>query len=323
MDAQDLLAAETSGGFDLLERQAGEDRSDGISLDRLAIEIEKTPPGPVADAAWQAFLALFYAAYPNPPELPALRAQYAGQVGVLLSAARWAASPLPVADCTQDPDLDGQPECVLASEQVYALFETGPGALTYAFALSKSGVHQIIGPSSQFASGTSDPETWDLLAGLAADPAVYPGAFFDNRGPYQAALGRGRLIFTSGDSGYTKLFTLLPGGIRVEIQTHSPLTIQVPLALDPWVRFSPGWADRYSGQLNGNTWTWKLAGGPQVLVTSSARLSPFSFIDSRDRMDRVEDPNSEPPAGHFLPFPLSLVEIYAAGNTMTEIRLIP
>jgi hypothetical protein len=146
MDAQDLLAAETSGGFDLLERQAGEDRSDGISLDRLAIEIEKTPPGPVADAAWQAFLALFYAAYPNPPELPALRAQYAGQVGVLLSAARWAASPLPVADCTQDPDLDGQPECVLASEQVYALFETGPGALTYAFALSKSGVHQIIGP---------------------------------------------------------------------------------------------------------------------------------------------------------------------------------
>jgi hypothetical protein len=276
----------------------------------------------VTEAAWQAHLALFNPTSPNPPELPALRAHYAGQIGALLAAARWAADPAPLSDCTQDPDRDGQPECILASEQVYALFETETGALAYLFIRSQTGAHQVVGPSSQFTSGMSGAENWDFHAGLAADPEVYPGGFSDDHGPYQAVFEGSALKLSSLDDGYAKIFTLLSDGLRAEIRAGGPLRLQLPLALDPWARFYPGWEERYSGQLNGNTWSWALAGGPQVQVDSSSPITVQSFIDTLDRMDIVEDPNFEFPPGHFLPFPLSLVEVEVEGETTVEVRLV-
>jgi hypothetical protein len=322
MDAQDLLAAKPSGSFEHQGPPAGEAGPTGVGLDGFASEIENAPRGLVTEAAWQAHLALFNPASPNPPELPALRAHYAGQTGALLAAAEWAADPAPLSDCTQDPDRDGQPECILASEKVYALFETETGALSYLFIRSQAGAHQVIGPSSQFTSGMSSAENWDFQAGLAADPEVLPGAFSDNRGPYQAVFEGGVLKLSSLDNGYAKNFTLLLDGLRAEIQVGEPLRLQIPLALDPWSRFSPGWEERYSGRLDGNTWSWALAGGPQVQVDSSTPLAAHSFVDTFDRMDRVEDPNFEFPPGHFLPFPLSLVEVEVEGVTTVEVRLV-
>ena len=55
--------------------------------------LSQAPDNSLSQAAWQAYLALFAPVYPAPEELPALRANYRGQVWSLLEAARWAEHP--------------------------------------------------------------------------------------------------------------------------------------------------------------------------------------------------------------------------------------
>ena len=302
-------------------------------------KLNASPSNFLTAAAWQAYLALLAPLAPAPQGLENLRATYLGQVEPLLAAARWADSPNPEATCAVDLDQDGRPECILASENFFAVFEIESGALTYLFALTESGPHQLIGPSSQFLTGASQPTEWDLSRGLAADPEVIPGAFAGPGGPYQAALDSGSLTFTSLD-GFSKTYRLTPSGLRLEYRTSIPVLAQLPLALDPWVRFSPGWSDRYHGQAIPQGWTWELlpatlASGIQaappltgtrtlhVEINSSAPLSTRSFVESKPYLSIPEDPNRDYPAGHFLPFPMAVVEFSSPGDFSVEIQVVP
>lgn len=348
LGTQDLLALEPAGEYipdgDHATGPGGSelDETSAEVFQRLAAAELAIPASPLVQAAWQALLALYAPTWPNPAELAELRRTYAGQVNALLEAAGWAANPTPRLDCDRDIDLDGQPECTLASTDALAFFEPDSGALTYLFAClpaetqasatkaapggGKAGcqadVHQVIGPSSQLAVGQSDPARWDLSAGLAADPAVIPGAISGGAGPYEVSGSGGRLTFTSRVSGVTKTFSTLPAGLRADLSTRQPLDIQVPVLFDPWDRFQPGWGEIYHGESDANVWTWSLADGLQVQVTASRHLSANSFLDSRALLMGVEDPNIDFPAGHYLPFPLSLVEIQGQGDFSIEIRLL-
>jgi hypothetical protein len=159
-------------------------------------------------------------------------------------------------------------------------------------------------------------------AGEAADPAVLPGAFFDDRGPYQVnRVEPGLLVFTS--PGMRKAYSLTPSGLRIEIQPETPLSVQIPLAVDPWNRFTPGWGSRYTGEAIPGGWSWGLDGGPRVSVISSADLVLQEFTASRSFVGTVEDPNRDFPPGHFLPFPMALVEVQGAREITIVVELLP
>jgi hypothetical protein len=302
-------------------------------------DINAAPPNPLTAAAWQAYLALLSPLAPAPQGLENLRAAYLGQVEPILAAARWADQPASEATCGVDLDQDGQPECILSSENFFAVFEIHSGALTYLFALTENGPHQLIGPSSQFLTGASQPSEWDLSRGLAADPEVIPGAFAGPGGPYQVALESDSLTFTSLD-GLSKSYQLTPSGVQLEYHSSIPVQAQLPLALDPWVRFSPGWSDRYHGQAIPQGWSWELSPATpvpgiqatptlagtrplHVEIRSSAPLTTHSFLETQPYLAIPEDPNRDYPAGHFLPFPLAVVDFSSPGDFSVEIEVIP
>jgi hypothetical protein len=293
------------------------------ALDAWLDELRQAPPGPLGQAAWQAWEMLAAPVSPFPSALPSLRLHYSGQVGLLLAAARWSVLPAPAADCSQDLDLDGSTECVLASDRVFALFEPGSSSLSSLFILDDGSTpHQLIASSAQFITGLSSPEGWDLTSGDIADPAVLPGAFRDDRGPYQIdQVEQGRLVFSSLET--RKTYILTPNGLRVEIQGENPLPIQLPLAVDPWARFTPGWGNRYVGEAVPGGWSWGLAGGVRASVLTSQEMVIHEFTASRSLVGTVEDPNRDYPPGHFLPFPMAVVEVQGSRDIILTIELLP
>ncbi len=284
--------------------------------------LSDTDAGPLLEAALQSMLALASLPAGDDPRLGAVRSISAGQVNVLLAAAAWAQDPQPVSDCETDIDLDGKPDCVLASLMVYTVYDPDLGALTHAFALTPSGEHQWIAPSSQFTFDAGDPATWDPSLGLAADPGVIPGAFSDSSGSYQAEIEPGRLVFTSSSRGSVKTFTLLEVGLRIELIGAHGAALSLPLALDPWQRFSPGWGDLYQGSLTADGFNWGAPDGFALQVSSSAPLAASTFKDTEQLMGKVENPNTEYLPGHYLPFPLALLEITPGQELVLTFKLV-
>jgi hypothetical protein len=300
-------------------------------LNSLTISAAAEAANPAGQSAWDAYLALFASLPPNPPQLPQLRSLYAGEIGNLLAAASWAQSPQPRADCNADSDQDGELECILASENYFALFENKGARLVYLFIKDEttghqSAIHQLIAPTSQFLVGLSDPTSWDLASGIAADPGAIMGAFSDAQrtwDEYQPSVEQDRISFTSLDGAVRKTFSFSESGLRVDYHFPGPAQVRIPLGLDPWRRFTPGWGDRYFGEQTGDGWSWRLASGPRVEIRSSGSLSASAFTESHALLAAEEDPNYDYPRGHYLPFPLALVEVYAEGDFYIQLDFSP
>ena len=308
-------------------------------------KLRRAPENPLGLAAWQMYQALFAPAYPSPLELPALRANYLGQVNTLLEAAGWADCTKEylklsayclepekiIVDCGPDLDLDKQPECLLASKNFFGVFEINGGYLSFAFGRDASGnVHQLLAPSSELLSGLSEATTWDLSAGIGADPEVIPGAFsdltpvgsVDLQTVYQVVPLADGITLTSPDGTLSKTFRLSSEGLNVTYQTSTPVRTQIPLVLDPWLRFLPGWMNNYKSGQERQSWYWAVQSSTQnqtgrsrgqinsfnIEIHSSAEFSTQTFKDTQDILASPENPNRENPPGHFLPFPLAMVE---------------
>ena len=168
--------------------------------------------------------------------------------------------------------------------------------------------------------GLSDPTTWDLSAGLQADPTVIAGAFTDDRDPYQVIEGQDTLIFQHKER--LKKYHLTPSGIRFEYQTTTPSTWEIPLPLDPGRRFHPDWADDYRIITSKNGVELSVGSGVKVEIEASSELSNHSFNVTQDRMGRQENPNYEYPPGHYLPFPMVLLELEPTDRGYLEIKII-
>jgi hypothetical protein len=327
IDAYNLLTARSRQGIlasspDVSDLSAQADNA-------LLAALQNAPTNSLRAAAWQAFAALSAPVFPAPKDLPTLRENYTSNVWSLIEAANWAEKPARVVDCTQDPDHDGLAECILASDTYYAQFEVQTGALTHAFAIlpgeaDGENMHQWIAPSSQFISGLSDPLYWNLNAGPAADPSVIFGAFDEPGMDYQVNTAGDCLIFTASSNDTRKTFCLYAGGLEVEYRfaKQPPFSsLQIPLALDPWRRFTSDWAQAYQGYRLVNGWNWELNSGPRVRIFTDANLRLESFLDSRGFFDRPEDPNLDYPPGHTLPFPLALVKIPVQGNLNLQLKI--
>jgi hypothetical protein len=165
----------------------------------------------------------------------------------------------------------------------------------------------------------SDPSSWDLSAGWRADPFVIPGAFADPGEPFSASIRDGQLVFTR--PGLEKSYRLTPNGLQVTYHSQASKTVQVPLAIDPWRRFSPNWGDSYTGSPIPDGWAWGLTDGPYLEIKTNTDMVHHSFSDTRHIMGSVENPNYDYPPGHYLPFPVSLVEIDIPETTDLQIEL--
>jgi hypothetical protein len=254
---------------------------------------------------------------PHPTALDELRSIYAGQLEVLLKAASWAADPVPTSSCDFDLDMDGRCECLLASESVFAAFDGTTGTLTYLFIKTPSGIHQVVAPSSQFVVGLGDPSSWSLDRGPNADPMVITGAFAGEMGVMQPSLGIDRLTMTGNGNLIT--YRIIPGGLSVEYRTDQPLSTRIPLVLDPWLRYTPGWGERYLGENSPPGWTWQIDSGPSAQIRTNAKMTVSSFAETRKMMASSENPNAEFPPGHFLPFPLVILTLESSGDFFVEI----
>lgn len=293
---------------------------------RLVSRLVNTPDGVIKNLAWEAYFALLT---PNPPggqNLNHLRAGFLGNIGHLLAAATWADHPGEIATCSTDPDLDGVPECVLANERLFTLFEVDGARLVVAFWMTHTGPQQVIAPYAQFTIGLGDPATWDPALGPAGDPALVPGAFSDSSGrwePYQPTLLPQGLTFTSLDGRRSKTFTLTPDGLHASYRgpQDQTISVQIPLALAPQRRFMPGWAARYHTEQHPGLLVWKVDGGPLAAIATGASAQITAFNQGYGQLAFPEDPNFDYPPGHYQPFPFALVEVEGSGAFEIELRL--
>lgn len=281
------------------------------------------PSNAITQSAWQAYQATFVSLSQNPPITPLIRSSFMGQIKEILTAGNWAADPTPQITCEVDPDQDGQPECILASKQIFSLIELEGARLAFLFGLSPTGPHQFVGPSTQFYIDTNSLPTTDIppvetsnLNGTIMDYSSTENLYT----PHPEASG---ISFTSKDGSNTKTFRLTDLGIQISYHAASRVISQITLAIDPWRRFYPNWGNQFIYKKIDQGWSWGYQDGPTMEITSTTGLKFTPFTASHSWMILPENPNIDYPTGHFIPFPLALLEIHANGDSQVQINLFP
>jgi hypothetical protein len=321
-DASDpRQAPDSSIPIDIYNSQGPATAYDSVTLrNEILSRLESAPDNPLTDSAWEMFFLL--TAPVDDPKLAELNAQYLGDILTLLTAADWAQAPAAQSTCTVDLNADRLPDCVLANNQFFAVFENDGGRLSYLFSHDGKEVHQLVAPGWQFTTGLSDRTEWQPEFGHAADPSQIPGAFFDSESPwhnYTPTLNNdGSATFASVD-GQTKTYRLVEDGVQLEVN-GAPLALKSGLALDSWSRFEPGWGNDYHAQIESDSMAWRLDGGPSVsLQVSDGNL--FAFNDTLEYLSKLENPNQDFPPGHYLPLPMAVVEFQIVDDVMIQLKI--
>ena len=310
LDAYELTALGGTASPLPLEKQI--DWIDPL-FQNIADDLLNAPQNMLTSAGWQYLDTLYAPVPPQTPELAKLRTHYLGQTRALIAASQWADQPANTATCSLDIDYDEEPECILASRTIYTIYDQKTSALVYAFTRADDGdLHQIIAPSSLLISGLGDPSSWDPSNGLSADPQVIIGAFVSSDPPDHLYIEENNLVFQWDENHiHKKIYSLKSDRISVhfEAQGTERFNTRIPIVVDPWLRFTAGYADRYPFSIEGSTLSINVVGGPSISITGPGAVSVNHFAESREYMADPENPNLDYSAGHYLPFPLIEVEL--------------
>ncbi len=287
--------------------------------------LQKAPANQISDLAWQVYNKL---TSPGAGDLVSLNSNYIGQVGELISAAYWANQPNSISTCAQDLDHDGLNECILSNDNIFAILEPEGGYIPFVFSNDRRGIHQIIGPTWELMTGMSDPSTWRMASGVLSDPGQILGAFpdqFSNWNNYIINIEENKISLVNDNMTMRKSFTVLPDGMVIEIynNTTAPFKGSLPLVLDTWVRFTPGWGDLYQAEQGATEFRWSIASDISVAINSTDEMSAFPFNAAHSILSSAEDPNFDYPIGHYLPFPMALVQINPSSYYSVNISIRP
>jgi hypothetical protein len=283
------------------------------------------PKNKITDLAWQVYASL---SHPSSSELLPLSANYIGQIGHILAAAEWVDQPFSITTCNIDLDYDGENECILANKSIFLTIEPKGAYIPYIFSNDKNGAHQIVGPTWEFILGLADPSTWDLSLGVMSDPGQIPGAFADNADDledYKITLLDNEILFESDISPLHKSFKITNNDILVNIQDsrQSSNPFQIPFVLDPWIRYTAGWGNKYISTTTSQGIQWGIKQGLSIELHSNTQIQIYPFNATHNEMAYPEDPNFDYSRGHYLPYPMALSEIYSTGVTSVDIVINP
>jgi hypothetical protein len=238
----------------------------------------------------QAWLTYFNFTTPSAdPKIFTLRSNYLASLEHVLMAARWASEPYSQSICEDE-------SCILSSENTFCLISQRGARLLLAASLTENGYLQWVAPVSQLAIGLSDPLDWHPGLGEASDPDEIPGAFSDPPNPFTKCISDvkpGRIAFDCEKNGVKKIYKLLPESLEVIYLAESPITTRVPLVSLPAQSYFKGCENSLL---------------PNITAVN-AKVSTSSYCDSRFQMKFPEDPDINYLPGHFLPFPLTILNI--------------
>lgn len=326
LDSAALLNfSSVSGSPDCPDLLCAAEIQPGKMVNMIRAALEDAPDNLFTQLAWQAYRSLTDPA--GDKRLAALRANYLGQVGSLLAAADWFEDPQEVSACMSDLDWDGLAECILASKDFFLVFEQQSARLVLAAARTRRGPLQWIAPRSQFVVGLGDPSEWLTASGILTDPQEIPGAFgliaTGEEDGYRADMKPGVAIFTNPTNQMQKKFRLEGPKLLVSVESSQPVISQLPLVLLDRDAHSPGWYGRFQSlEMTDSTVLWELSGGATVSISAqAARLSSRSFTESLAVLSAPENPDFSYPPGHFIPFPMAVIDIQSEGSFVVEIIL--
>ncbi len=281
--------------------------------DETRAQLAALQAGRLTDLAWLAYLGLTPPT--NQPALLELRAAYLDQVERLIAAAQWAEHPTDESNCRQGED-GGY--CVLADEQQFAWIDLAGARLSLAVWRPNDGEPiQYIAPASQFVTGLSDAMDWHPERGPAADPNEIPGAFADlplQLDLYQAETKPGEIVLTHPATAATKTFRLTPDGLTFSYTTPDAIYTQIPLIIYHANDRYPGTDAIFPLYLSSPE---DKSATPQIEITGASEQTQ-AYFDSLPWIRSPEDPDRDYPPGHYLPFPLAVIEIHSQGSFQVE-----
>jgi hypothetical protein len=302
--------------------------SDVITPTSLQLKVKnllsESPDNQLTDLSQQ---TLYLLEHPNNSQLVPISNNYIGQVGEILAAAKWADSPTSTQNCSTDLDFDNTNECILSNSEVFVIVDREGGYIPFIFSRDGNGVHQIIGPTWEFAVGLSDPSLWNPELGLRSDPSQILGAFqdsFSNWNSYIFDFNGNKLNLYNDNMAMRKSFSISADKIQISILAAEPFdTYAIPLVVDPWIRFTPNWGTAYSGIKSDYSYTWGISSVINILTKSATPIDAFAFKDTYRMMTKPEDSNYDYSRGHYLPYPLAMVELTGWNNYKIDIQINP
>lgn len=253
---------------------------------------------------------------------------YLSQLGHFIKAANWVENPQEINTCDEDIDWDGQPECILATNNSFLTFELDGGYLAFAFHINARGVHQIIGPTTQFGVLRSDPSELSPTLGIAGDPGQIVGAFADPISGMKVYHGLPvnltQLDLVSVDGSIRKSFSVQNNTIHVSLTGGLPDSgqkYQLPLVLDPWLIYSTPLI--YRAIPLEEKWMWGADDKINLTISTDTSYHPYAFNDTYYMLGYPEDPNFDYTPGHLLPIPMALVEFLPQPLVTVDLVISP
>ena len=251
---------------------------------------------------------------------------YLSQIGHVIEAAYWAERPEAIHSCNKDIDWDGQPECILATVDIFLSFELEGGYLVFGFVSNENGYHQIFGPTTQFDVLRSDPSMLNAEQGIAGDGGQILGAFADPVSSIQTYTGSvtsRSIVLTSQDENIQKAFSIMDGEIQISLTIDNNLEWSIsklPIVLDPWLIYVDNPANIYWEESSQNNWIWGVGNQVTVGVKSSIQFLHYSFDATYGALSEQEDPNFDYTIGHLLPIPMAVAEFQLQPTTIIIIK---
>jgi hypothetical protein len=246
----------------------------------------------------------------------ALRSFYYADIDRLLLASSWLNQP---SKLLRSISRKSTTYYLLSNNQNFLLFDQTGGKLILAISITPQGPLEWIAPTSQFAVGLSDPTTWSN-GSEKRDPAVIQGAFIDNTWgseKYNVNILPDGLEFSLPSKGVKKSFVLYQNELAINYNTSSPINTKIPLALSPYHFLQSGLHDKINQirlQQKNNINLPFIKGN---ITLTSANW----FYDSLEMMETSEDPNKEYPTGHYLPFPVGILDFKITSGTEQQIKI--
>lgn len=278
----------------------------------------KLPESWAKQAAWNTLQSITSASFASQIQNEPMRQQMLKPVWSFINAYNWEQNPSPKFSCDTDINNDDVKDCLIANERFFALFEPQTGTLSFLLYRASTGeIHQIVAPRNQFILKLDESIGWSLAGSLARNVTSSPRIPVSSQETLYPDVELNAIRFMDQNGREVLRYIFFPSEARLSVSfaPQNPLPYFVlPIALDPWLNFLPGWWQEYFGfQSNPTEGVAGRAGYVEVRFRSAQPLTLSSFLEGLNYRGQMENPNQDYLPGVKLPFPMFIVELPSEG----------